>query len=334
MDISALAPIIVAVADAGPADDAVDWAAAEAAAQGSPLRVVHAMMPTLSVDPYTADAFTVCTAGTRSAGQRLLHNAVLRARAVAPELAVSATLLDGTVPWAVRREARAARLLVMGNHARHTGLRALLAGSVSAALAGPAPCPVIVLRHPDGPVAGAARVIVGVNQGRSCSAAVGFAFRAAWQRGIPLTLVHGCRSHSGPTGVETIVDSGTFLDALGKRTAVRAISRRFEEFPDVPVVLKLFLGEPASVLIAESAGAAMLVVGSSGHGYRLGRLGSIGRTVLENAGCPTAIVRQDQAMAAPSEDARRTEINSAPQWARHAPNPSPTRSRTRKPGAP
>jgi nucleotide-binding universal stress UspA family protein len=313
MDVRALAPILVAVDDADSAGDAVDWAAAEAAAQGSPLRVVHALVPTHPVDPYTAGAMLESVAATRSAAQRLLHNAVQRAESVAPELAVSAALLNGTVAWAVRREARAARLLVMGNHSGQTGLRALLAGSVSAGLAGHAPCPVIVLRHLNSPVVGPARVVVGVNQGRCCSATVGFAFRAARQRGIPLMLLHVCRPECGPTGVEAIVDSSTFLYALGDRAGAQAICGRCEEFPDVPVVRKLLLGEPASGLIAESIGAAMLVIGSSTRGHRLCRpMGAIGRALLENARCPIAIVRHDQAMAPPADAARRAEVYSAP----------------------
>jgi len=38
-------PVVVGVDEAGSAEDAVDWATAEAAAQGCPLRVVHAFRP-------------------------------------------------------------------------------------------------------------------------------------------------------------------------------------------------------------------------------------------------------------------------------------------------
>jgi nucleotide-binding universal stress UspA family protein len=310
MDLRTLAPIIVAVDGGECADDAVDWAAAEAAAQRSPLRLVHALVPMLSMDPYTAGAMLESTAVTREAARQLLRDAVRRARWVAPELAVSTALLDGTVAWAVRREARAARLLVLGNSTRPTGVRALLSGSVSAGLAGHAPCPVIVLPHLVGPVAGAARVVVGVKRGRSCSAAVGFGLRAARQRGIPLTLVHVCRAAHARTAAG--VDPMTFLDALGDRATGSAITCRCEEFPDVPVVCKLLGGQPAPALIAESLGAAMLVVASSTRGLVGRPLGSIGRAVLEHARCPIAIVRHDHATAAPTERDRRVEVYSAP----------------------
>jgi nucleotide-binding universal stress UspA family protein len=313
MDLRALAPIIVAVDDAGSTDDAVDWAAAEAAVQHRPLRVVHALIPTVSLDAYTASAMIECAAGTRSAAEQLLRNAVSRATSVAPEITVNTALLDGTVAWALRREARAARLLVVGHHPRHRGLRGFLAGSVSGELAGRAPCPVIVVRHVVGPVAGAARVVVGVNRGRSSSAALGFAFRAARQRGIPLTIAYVCGPGRVPTGVELIVDPPKLIAALGNRAVAETITRCHDDFPEVPLVAKLFAGDPALVLIAESTGAAMLVIGPPRRGHRIGRLlGSTSQAVLEHAECPIAIVGQDHAATAPTEDARRAEVHSAP----------------------
>lgn len=313
MHLCAPAPIIVAIDDAGSAEDAVDWAAAEAGAQGSPLRVVHALVPALVLDAYSAGAMMEYADEARALGEELLHQAVVRATEVAPEIAVSIALVDGTVTWALRREARAARLLVVGNHRRHSGLLGLLAGSVPGELAAHAPCPVVVLRPVDAPVAGAARVVVGVSRGRSCSAAIGFAFRAARQRGIPLTLVHVGGRDVTRASVEATVEPPRFIEALGDRAVAQTIARWQDEFPDVLVVPKLLAGEPASVLIAESAGAAMLVLGSRGRGYRLGRLlGSVRQAALANPGCPIAIVRQDHATVAPADAAWQAEAHSTP----------------------
>ena len=306
------APILVAIDTAQTVEDAVDWAAAEAATQSSPLRIVHAIAPEFCLDPYIASAVFEYTAGTRAAAKLLLQDAAARATSVAPELEVTTALLDGTVTWALRREARAARLLVVGNHHhRHRGLRALLGSSVVAELAAHAPCPVVVLCHQDGPVAGAARVVVGVNRGPS-SAAIGFGFHAARQREIPLTLVHVCRSapHRDRTGAG--VDLPTFIEALDDPAVVQAITRWQEECPEVRVSPRLCAGEPAAALIAESVGAALLVVGSRGRSSRVRRLrGSVSQVALDQATCPLAIIGQDHATNAPADDARRPEVHSA-----------------------
>jgi nucleotide-binding universal stress UspA family protein len=313
MDLRARTPIIVAVHDSRSSDDAVDWAAAEAAVQRAPLRVVHALAPNLTLDPYGAGAMIECTASARSVAEQVLHNAVLRATSVARENDVSTGVLDGTVTWALGREARPARLLVVGSHGRRAGLRELLTGSVPARLAGHAPCPIIVVPRLGDPVAGATRVVVGVSRGGSSSAAIGFAFRAARQRGIPLTLVHVCRFQPAPGARDMVVDLAALDKTLRDRAAAQTIARWHEEIQDVPVIAKLIPGEPASVLISESAGAAMLVLGSRGRVRLLGRrLGSVGQAVLENAGCPIAIVRQDHTTTAPSDDLQRAEAHSAP----------------------
>ena len=63
------APVVVAVADADPTDDAVEWAAAEAAARSAPLVVVHVertatMWSTVGPVPDGGRASELCGRGT------------------------------------------------------------------------------------------------------------------------------------------------------------------------------------------------------------------------------------------------------------------------------
>jgi hypothetical protein len=44
--------VVVGVGDDSTSDDAVDWAAAEVASRGSPLRMVHAFRAVLHADPH------------------------------------------------------------------------------------------------------------------------------------------------------------------------------------------------------------------------------------------------------------------------------------------
>jgi hypothetical protein len=65
-----------------------------------------------------------------------------------------------------------------------------------------------------------------------------------------------------------------------------------DKYPDVPVQRKVIPGRPAAVLVAESAGAALTVVGSHGRGGFTGLLlGSTSQSVLQHATGPVAIVR-------------------------------------------
>ena len=138
-------PVVVGVDEAGSAEDAVDWATAEAAARGCPLRVVHAFRPPLPADAYgfasPIDSFVTA----HTAAQLILGDAVTRARSVAPGIEVSTRLVRGTAARALLGEARDARLLVLGSRGR-SGLRAVLSGSVAGPVSRHSPCPIVVIR--------------------------------------------------------------------------------------------------------------------------------------------------------------------------------------------
>jgi nucleotide-binding universal stress UspA family protein len=62
--------------------------------------------------------------------------------------------------------------------------------------------------------------------------------------------------------------------------------------PDVAVRLTVREGHPAPVLTEMAAGAAMLVVGSRGHGAFMGMLlGSVSEHCVSHAPCPVVVVR-------------------------------------------
>ena len=301
MDRTTPPPVVVAVDVAGSADDALDWAAAEAAARHSPLRVVHAFDPPLALDPYGMGAMVGYSIAARSAAAEVLRGAAARASSVAPEIEVTTRLVDGRAEWALGRQAHEAQLLVVGRR-RHSGPRRLFAGSVSTGLAVHAGCPVVVLRPLDSPANGPACVVVGVDRGPSCTTAIGFAFQSAWQRRIPLVIVHACKPRHVPQAARNSPRS-MLTEVLADAEVERTIARWRSRFPDVRVIIRIVGGDPVTVLIAESSGSAMLVVGSPSRGRRIGRLlGSVGKTVLENARCPVGLVRHDVAMTAGSDD--------------------------------
>lgn len=304
-----LAPVVVAIDDAGSAGDAVDWASAEAATRGCPLRVVHAFRPPLPADPYGVIPPVDSLLTGRTAAESILREAVARARSVASDLEVSARLLSGTPVRALLDEAVGARLLVLGNRGL-CGLRALLARSVTVQVAAHVSCPVVVIRPPQGagdPGWSRPRVVVGVDARGSCTPAVGFAFQAARQRGIPLTAVHAW-TPDPPADLEAISGPRTMAEVLAGRTVEHALDRWRSEFADVPLGTTLVPGDPVHALVAESRGAALLVVGSRGRGHVLGTmLGSVSQSVLHHGHSPLAIIRHDSALTTQPPAGRVTD---------------------------
>lgn len=65
------------------------------------------------------------------------------------------------------------------------------------------------------------------------------------------------------------------------------------EHPRVAISAKVVEGHPAPVLVQESRGAGLLVVGSRGHGELVGMLiGSTSEHCVANAACPVVVFRE------------------------------------------
>lgn len=306
------AAVVVGIDDAGSSGDAVDWASAEAAARGCPLRVVHAFHPPLPADPYGVIPPIDDLFATRTAAEAILADAVVRARSIASDVEVSPLLLLGPPARALLDEAHRASLLVLGTRGLR-GLRGLLARSVSVKAAAHASCPVVVVQPPRDerdPGWSPARVVVGVDATASCTSAVGFAFQAARQRGIPLFAVHAW-TPDPPADLEGICGSPTMAEALARRTLGRALDGWQSEFIDVPVHTALVRGDAAHALVAQSRGAALLVVGTRGRGHLLGTIrGSVGQAVLRHGYCPLAIIHHDDSRTAQPPVARERDQTS------------------------
>jgi nucleotide-binding universal stress UspA family protein len=319
------APIVVGVDARGSASDAVCWAAAEAATQHCPLRLVHAFHPPALINPYGVPPEGYELDWPRQAAEQVLRAAAALARSIAPDTEVSLRLHVGAAVPALLGEA--ARLLVVG-HPGRSRVRGLLTGSVAIQVSARAGCPTVIV-HPfhaavprvSSPRPCPLRVVVGVDATPLCAPAIGFAFHAAHQTGICLTAVHACPPKSlpglresdvlnsdapdgdgpddGGAGIETMQGTSPYprgvacsLDDLDQELMVeRAVGYWRTRYPDVPVVIKVVHDDPARALITEGVGAALLVVGSRGRGPVGGMLrASVSHIVLRCAASPVAVV--------------------------------------------
>jgi nucleotide-binding universal stress UspA family protein len=290
MDATNVGSVLVGVDGSDGALRAVRWAADEAARRRQPLRLVNAFGWT--------DEVVVGYPGLRAQYRDVLleqsRSALAAAAALAadrqPELDVSSELRVGFPIGILAEEARRAALLVVGDRGLNR-VEGLLLGSVAAALAAHADCPVVVVRGAQ--PGGSAPVVVGVDGSRLGEAAIGFAFQAAADRSVPLTAVH--------TWWDTFLDPGLTTQLFPEEEQARGdevLSERLadwsEKYPQVQVERIVAHDRPAHLLLELSQRAQLVVVGSRGHGELAGLvLGSVSNALLHKAACPVAVVRCD-----------------------------------------
>ena len=284
------APIVVGVDGSESAQEALDWAAAEASAMHRPLRIVHGFIWPLMRVPLGAASAGPEDGGFQAVADRVLADAESRARSVAPDVKVTSELVVAAAAPALLRQAHDAELVVVGSRGLG-GFAGLLVGSVGVAVAAHAPCPVVIVRsRPDVPPA-VGRVVVGADGSELSAAAIEFAFQAAARRGVSLTAV---RAWTPPfSAYPTLVVPLDRIEAAERCTLLESLESARRTFPEVEVQARLVRDHhPGRAIIEASADADLVVVGSRGHGGFAGLLlGSVSQSVLEHANCPVVVVR-------------------------------------------
>jgi nucleotide-binding universal stress UspA family protein len=140
-------------------------------------------------------------------------------------------------------------------------------------------------------------IVVGVDHSAGAKEALRFAVKEAELRQATLRAVHAWQfGYIGATALEgglPAVGSGLqeFRDA-----AAAALEATLQEATldsgGVEIERRVVEGPPAAVLLEESRGADLLVVGSRGHGgFAQLLLGSVSQQCAQHAECPVVIVR-------------------------------------------
>lgn len=251
---------------------AVDVAAAQARLRGLPLRVVHAFIWPYFDVPLGPSPSGPPDGGLQHEAERLVAEAVGRARTTAPDVEVDGEIVTGGAAAVLLEESRDAATVVLGDRGLG-GFSGLLIGSVAVQLAAHAHCPVLVVR---GGVRATGPVVLAVDGSASAAPAVALAFEEAALRDAPLTAVH---AWLGPVEREP----GDLL--------AEALAGCRERHPDVVVREEMVRGAARAVLVERSAQAQLLVVGTRGLGGLRGLLlGSVSHAVLHHAECPVLVV--------------------------------------------
>lgn len=140
-------------------------------------------------------------------------------------------------------------------------------------------------------------VVVGVDHSERAKAALAFAYEEARLREATLRAVHAWRvgyiGYSGFEGAVPPVGGDIHELHTSAETALDATLRQtLGDTDGVTIERHAVEGTPAAVLIEESRGADLLVVGSRGHGgFAQLLLGSVSQQCAHHAECPVVIVR-------------------------------------------
>ncbi|WP_418275010.1 universal stress protein [Isoptericola jiangsuensis] len=291
--------IVVGVNGSVEADEALDWALAEARSAGLRLVVVHAA-------PEREDALSAEVLGVR---RRETDEVLERARARHGEgVQAEVRVVPGPAPDALLKVSAGAAMLVLGRRRRaRIGRRVL--GSVSTTVVENAEVPVTVVRRldhdrsaehapqadgaPAEPVA-QARVVVGVDTSEHSVAALRHGARVAARTGAVLDPVFAWQITTlaplpGSWGWAPPIDD---YENFARERLQAAVDAAEIDLPADRVRPRVLHGQAAKMLIDASAGADRMVVGTRGlGGFDRLVLGSTSRQVLDFAACPVTVLR-------------------------------------------
>ncbi|MFJ7134777.1 universal stress protein [Streptomyces fungicidicus] len=285
--------VVVGVDGSASSLTAVEVAAREARLRGAALRVVHAWLwPAMHV-PLGPSPMGPPEGGLRGMVDRLVTEAVERARATAPDVDVSHVVVTGEPLTVLEAQSRAAELVVVGSRGMG-GFVGLLVGSTAVHLTAHGRCPVLVVREQpqdDGPV------VLAVDGSAAGDRAVEFAFAEASLRKAPLLALHAYTNWNAPLPSpqdpsEPDANPPGALAQAEERLLAETLAGHQERCPDVVVERRVVHGGPRETLIEASRSAQLLVVGARGRGGFEGLLlGSVSQSLLHHAHCPVAVVR-------------------------------------------
>jgi nucleotide-binding universal stress UspA family protein len=139
-------------------------------------------------------------------------------------------------------------------------------------------------------------IVVGVDHSAGAKAALRYALEEARLRQATLRVVHAWQfGYIGAPGLEGLLPAvgGELKDfRQGAAAALDETLREVVADAAVTIERRVGQGSPAAVLVEESRGADMLVVGSRGHGgFAQLLLGSVSQQCAQHAFCPVVIVR-------------------------------------------
>jgi len=143
------------------------------------------------------------------------------------------------------------------------------------------------------------RVVVGIDFSTGARAALLFGLHDAARRGLPVEVVTAYRPPDYWMDFYAVASYQPDQIRVGALDRLRTfVTEVLPEGPQPPPLVRLHaaMGAAADVLIMESHGADLLVVGSRGHGgFASMLLGSVSMYCALHASCPVTVVHSPEA---------------------------------------
>lgn len=268
---------------------AVQWAANEARLRGCGLTLVASISPPVSAAGFgPAYPPALDLIGTL---QTQAQNMLDEVSATVTDLDVITRVEVGSPSGVLIQASERAALVVLGSRGRG-GFKGLLLGSVGAQVASHTDCPSVIIRS--APRTDAKQVVVGIDESPAAQAAVAFAFDFADRHFCEIIAVH---AWDIPAYDLLVVPNAPVPVALTDvaddeiRLAAEVLAGFRTDFPSVRVQERLVRSSAVDALLNAATDAALIVVGTRGHGPAVGALlGSVSNGVLHKAQVPVAVV--------------------------------------------
>ncbi|MFE9566377.1 universal stress protein [Streptomyces sp. NPDC006487] len=265
-------PVLVGFDGSARSVAAARWAAREALAAGAPLRLLHVGQAWPTVQPISVEFQPVLGESERAA-RTALSALVEELRTTHQGLTVEAATAEGgpgnEIPRAAARSGAGLIVLGASGEDRHVVPRL---GSTALHVAGRAEVPVVLVREPAERAPHGHGVVVGVDPAGDYAAVLEFAYAWASRHALPLRAVHAVRS--GPAGPEPLEAAVSAAGARHPLVTAECVTRP---------------GDPARLLLDESAEADLLVVGRRHH-RPLHGMGPTDHAVAHHAHSPVALI--------------------------------------------
>ncbi|MFY7069987.1 universal stress protein [Nocardiopsis changdeensis] len=291
--------VVVGIDGSDNGQAALEWAAAEAARRGVPLRIVHALGMPLIVSAYGGPARFEPTEEIQGQATEVLQDAVAHVAKGWPDVRTETVTALEEAPLALLRQSRQHDLLVVGTRGMGT-VKSMFVGSVSIRVAAQAPCPVVVVPSHGGRPAttGLKRIVVGVDGSRNGRRALGLAVALTAETEGELVVVH---SWEVPYPYDPVAMTAAgyqpqedLFEKQSEELVAELLAEAIDEQRDdvnIDVTVVRTQNGPVNAILEAAEGADAIVVGSRGRGTVRGLLlGSVSQGVLHHSKVPVVVL--------------------------------------------
>jgi len=278
--------IVVGIDDTPASATGVKYAALEAQRLGAGLDIVHA---TPGYGDLHGDVPLVDDQTLAAFGHKLLRDAEVLARSMAPNLDVTSALRSGGTVATLVSSTQGALMLVLGAE-RRSFVGRIWTGDVVGGAAARSHCPVVIVAPEWDPSEEHGRILVGLKSMDEARELLAAGLDLAHECKAELVVVHAWKLASG---YDDIAANRVDSDAYGRRATSKIeplINELRQTHPEIAVRIEVLHAQPAFALVKASADADRLLISRPAHASTLHHLGPVARAVLHEARCPVEIL--------------------------------------------